>query len=295
MELVRVLRTASGRMIGAKGRWYIHRFLREKIRHFDVYESAVAGRRCLEVGGLSEIFTDIGFMPIYPKIQSLDNCCYSAQTIWTQRKAGQNPFPEWAMPADSRNIVSDATALAAFEDGAYDCVLASHCLEHVANPLRALGEWKRVLKPGGTLLMVLPHKEGTFDWRRPTTRIEHLLTDYQNQVGEDDLTHVPEVLEYHDLTRDPAAGTLEQFRQRCLENFRYRAMHHHVFDTHSAVALIDRAGFEVIQVGTVKPCHIVVLARKCEAVPDNSSFLSDDATYRLESCFAIDRAVQPSR
>jgi len=60
------------------------------------------------------------------------------------------------------------------------------------------------------------------------------MTDYANNVGEDDLTHLPEILALHDLSRDEAAGTPEQFHQRCLDNISKRAIHHHVFDTHTA-------------------------------------------------------------
>jgi len=58
-------------------------------------------------------------------------------------------------------------------------------------------------------------------------------------VGEEDLTHVPEILELHDLSRDEGAGTREQFRQRCLANHVHRALHHHVFDTMAALAKVN--------------------------------------------------------
>jgi hypothetical protein len=64
-------------------------------------------------------------------------------------------------------------------------VLSSHCLEHVANPILALREWLRVMTPDGTLVLVLPHKEGTFDHQRPTTTLGHMIDDYER---EDDMT-----------------------------------------------------------------------------------------------------------
>jgi ubiquinone/menaquinone biosynthesis C-methylase UbiE len=36
-------------------------------------------------------------------------------------------------------------------------------LEHLPNPLQAVFEIRRVLKPGGQLLLVLPWKDATFD------------------------------------------------------------------------------------------------------------------------------------
>ena len=133
-------------------------------------------------------------------------------------------------PAGSQYIC-EATELKPIADRSYECVLASHCLEHVANPLRALAEWKRILKDDGLLLLVLPHKDGTFDCRRPVTTLAHMVEDYEKQIGEDDLTHLPEILALHDLEKDKPAGSPEEFRARSLENRANRALHHHVFDT----------------------------------------------------------------
>ncbi len=40
--------------------------------------------------------------------------------------------------------VRDATDLHGIPDEKYDFVVASHALEHIANPLRAVSEWTRV-------------------------------------------------------------------------------------------------------------------------------------------------------
>jgi SAM-dependent methyltransferase len=49
-------------------------------------------------------------------------------------------------------IVADAQALAV-ADGAFDVVLCTEVLEHLQEPQRAIDEFFRVLKPGGTLLL----------------------------------------------------------------------------------------------------------------------------------------------
>lgn len=43
-----------------------------------------------------------------------------------------------------------------FSDGALDYVVARHNLEHYVDPVKTLKEWKRVLKKGGVLGVVLP-------------------------------------------------------------------------------------------------------------------------------------------
>lgn len=128
-----------------------------------------------------------------------------------------------------KQFVSDGTDLSNLEDGTYDFVISSNCLEHIANPLKALNEWLRILKPDGHILIVVPNSITNFDHARPVTTIEHLLDDYKNGPDERDLTHLVEILKLHDLSMDKPAGTLENFKQRSLDNFNNRALHHHVF------------------------------------------------------------------
>jgi SAM-dependent methyltransferase len=53
----------------------------------------------------------------------------------------------------------DATYLKGVADNSYDFVYASHMIEHMADPQVALQNWWRVLKPGGHLLLYLPHRD----------------------------------------------------------------------------------------------------------------------------------------
>jgi hypothetical protein len=51
-------------------------------------------------------------------------------------------------------------------------------LEHIPNPLAALFEWHRVLRPGGKLYLVVPDKRYTFDSAREITSARHVLDDF---------------------------------------------------------------------------------------------------------------------
>ena len=53
----------------------------------------------------------------------------------------------------------DAQLLRGLDDASYDFVYSSHLLEHLPDVELALSNWWRVLKPGGYLLLYLPHRD----------------------------------------------------------------------------------------------------------------------------------------
>lgn len=268
---------------------FVRLYLRGRVPAANTYRTSLAGKLALEIGGPSQIFGDRGSLPLYSALGGVDNCLFSGDTIWTSQIEPGRHFHYHPGKRAGIQFIRDATNLQSILDASYECVLASHCLEHVANPLRALSEWMRVLEDGGFLVLILPHKDGIFDWRRPTTSLAHMREDYQNNTGEDDLTHLPEILALHDLEMDEGAGSPERFHLRCLNNLSNRTMHHHVFDTSTAVSLVDESGFHLIRVDTFRPCHIILLARRCAGAPDNTGFLAPNASYRFSSPFASDR------
>jgi SAM-dependent methyltransferase len=251
---------------------------------------SVAGKRVLEVGGPSGVFRDDSFIPVYMALAGLDGCNFGSATMWEGSLQEGQTYQFMNGRDPGYQYLLEATDLSRIESGAYEAVISSHMLEHSADPIKALLEWTRVIGSGGTVLLVLPHKDGTFDRRRPRTTLSHMREDYEKGVGEDDMTHVPEILELHDLTRDPPAGDLELFRTRCLDNFNNRGMHHHVFDLRTAVELVDHVGLQILVAETARPFHIVILARKQEGA-DNSAFLASDSPSFAHSRFPTDRRL----
>jgi SAM-dependent methyltransferase len=181
----------------------------------------------LEVGGPSLFFKHS--FPVYRSAARVDGLNFAGVTMWEGSIREGDPF-SCAGQEIGTQFLGEATSLSMFPEQSFDFVLSCHSLEHVANPLKALKEWRRVLRPGGYLVLVLPNKSANFDHRRPTTTMTHLLADFTAGVGEDDLTHLPEILALHDLERDRAAGTREAFAKRSESNFANRGLHHHIFD-----------------------------------------------------------------
>lgn len=59
--------------------------------------------------------------------------------------------------------IADATKLS-YPDASFDRVISIYNLEHLPNPHLVLKEWRRVLKPGGTLSIAIP-LDGGVAWR----------------------------------------------------------------------------------------------------------------------------------
>jgi hypothetical protein len=101
-----------------------------------------------------------------------------------------------------------------------------------------------------------------------------MFHDYDQNTGEDDLQHLSEILEKHDLARDPGAGSWENFQQRSLDNISNRCLHHHVFDEHNSRELLSRVGFEVLDLDLALPFHICILARMVERISEQAGYSS---------------------
>lgn len=216
----------------------------------------------LEVGGPSRIFTHLGLFPVYTNAARIDNCNFGQQTIWEGAIEAGATFHYDKQRVPGTQYIAEATVLNHIATVSYDFVLSSHTLEHIANPLQALTEWIRVLKERGLLVLVVPHKDGTFDHRRPVTSLSHLIQDFEGQVDEGDLTHLEEILKLHDLSMDPEAGDFEAFELRSKKNLENRCLHHHVFDTQLAVEVIHHMGLQILAVETSRPYHILIVAQK---------------------------------
>jgi SAM-dependent methyltransferase len=94
-----------------------------------------------------------------------------------------NPDVPADEPLVEPDILCSGEDLSAVPSGSEDFVIASHVLEHIADPLGALAEWHRVIRPGGFLYLCLPDMRGTFDATRARTTLAHLVLDREQRPG----------------------------------------------------------------------------------------------------------------
>jgi len=184
----------------------------------------------VEIGGPS----GIGEI-IYKHASSLDNVIFSKNTVWSQHTDEYHYYEN----KKGKVIVNDAVDISNVADETYDFCFSSHSLEHIANPLKAVREWLRIVKKGGSIIIVVPEKSVCFDHNREYSKFGTLFTQYYRNVGEDDLSTLPDILRNHDLNMDRPAGNFEAFTRRSLDNFHNRCLHHYVYDDDLLMRICD--------------------------------------------------------
>ncbi len=139
------------------------------------------GLRGIEIGGAT-------YNQFYLNTLNIDFT--DNQTVWN---------PETKKGSNGRNNV-DIVAYGddlPFKDETWDFVINSHVIEHFWDPIKALKEWYRVVKPGGYIFLIVPHKERTFDKNRERTTLKELI-DRHNGIGVDPGVD-PEVNAHHSV------------------------------------------------------------------------------------------------
>jgi len=230
-----------------------------KIPKIREWQTPFLNKAGIEIGGPSSIFTNNGYLSLYKAIKSLDGVNFSNSTIWEGKISESMPF-KYAN-REGLQYICEGSKLSRIKNEQYDFVLSCNNLEHLANPISAILEWRRVIKKDGYVLLILPNKKSNFDHKRSITLMSHLIDDYKNNIDETDLTHLEEILTHHDLSKDPQAGDFNNFKKRCLNNFENRCLHHHVFNEGLLAEILDYCEMTTLMKYTNKT-DIFVLARK---------------------------------
>jgi SAM-dependent methyltransferase len=134
-------------------------------------------------------------------------------------------------------------------------VATSHVLEHVANPVAALLEWYRVIRPGGFIYMVVPDRRFTWDRARKPTPVDHMLDDFRRGTTAVDATHIDDFVDNVDwrsyspstpLSEVPAAKeALRASYRHSVSTGTEINIHFHVFEPRNLADLIYRVPREI--------------------------------------------------
>lgn len=218
----------------------------------------------IEIGGPSYFFNKN--IDIYSIIKSLDGVNFSSSTIW-EGKLTEGLSYKYGNNRIGYQYICDAVNMECIESSKYDFVLSCNNLEHIANPFKAISEMLRIIKNDGLIFLVLPNKNTNFDHKREITSFNHLQDDYAKNVSEEDLSHLEEILTLHDLSMDPLAGDFENFKNRSLNNYQNRCLHHHVFN----IPLLIR----IFKYFNIKPLikiytntDYILVGKKCQNIRD---------------------------
>ena len=176
-------------------------------------------------GRLRWHFKDLGRAA--QKIINVDNC-----------ESNLNKF------ADTESYLTDATNLSFAANESLDFVCASHLLEHLANPLKAIAEWKRVIKKGGIIYVGVPDKRHTFvDHKRDRTPLSHLIDDFEKDVDQTDTTHIAEFIEQLN-ENEPCDGNSEQSSGYVIGNPESE-VHNHVWVADDVKEIFEHMGLVI--------------------------------------------------
>lgn len=253
ISLSRFLKKARNKLLGAQ------------LREFKPYHDLFDGMKGLEIGGPSKIFTAKDYLPVYNHADRIDGVNFSANTVWEGSISEGSNF-HYTNGKTGYQFICEGNDLQQIRDNEYDFILSSHNLEHFANPLKAVAEWKRVLKPGGTMLLVLPDRRYTFDQHRPVTAFSHLLEDYKMDMAETDMSHLDDILRLHDFSRDPLSGGAAKFHERALSNYENRCLHQHVFDEQLLEEIFSYFEIRTVFKTFARPFHIIIMGRKATQI-----------------------------
>jgi SAM-dependent methyltransferase len=124
--------------------------------------------------------------------------------------------------------------LGAVAESSCDFVVASHVIEHTRDPIGAILGAIAKLRPGGSLLLVVPDKEHTFDRARELTSLDHLIADHEAPSDERDEAHYRE---YYQLAVPvPEADYERTWRAWAASR---HPIHYHVWTPQSFALLTD--------------------------------------------------------
>lgn len=203
----------------------------------------------IEIGALNQPLR----VPKAARVRYVDHATTEELQALYAREISTHGWP--LVPVD---VVDEGERLGKFGDESVDFVIANHVLEHIEDPVAAIGNFLRVLRPGGILFLTLPDPRFEFDNPRERTSVEHLLRDHREGAEVSRRKH------YEEWARFIEGAEGERLRELADEYEREGARHHfHVWELDTflefLIAIEPPADLEAAQ---ATPKEFAVVLRK---------------------------------
>lgn len=144
-------------------------------------------------------------------------------------------YPELSdLPLVEPDIIGDAQTMEGIPDDSYDFLISAHVIEHTKDPIGALEQWCRIVRPGGLIYLIVPDKRYTFDECRVRTTLEHLILDYRRPSADRDYEHYLDYAIHALGKRDSAAIESADGLHRT-----DYSIHFHVFQPSDIIQLLN--------------------------------------------------------
>jgi SAM-dependent methyltransferase len=239
----------------------ISKYFNRPIRNINYYKE-LGEKFGLEIGGPSIEFSDKGGLPIYKIIGGLDNCTFSANEIWHDEEFENGlTFKFHNNKSIGRQFICEGSNLIDISNETYDFVISCDAIEHFANPLLAMKEHLRVIKPGGFILVGVTDKNDWIDHKRTLTTMEHIIKDFNNNVTEHDLTHMEDAMDNTDTLLIPNLDN-QFFITQLQDNYNSRWIHHHTFNISLVVNIFQYLNISILAVDKMPIGHFFLMGRK---------------------------------
>lgn len=172
-------------------------------------------------------------------------------------------LPQWAdQDVLQAEIIDEGSTLATVKDETFDYLVAAHVLEHIDDPILALKNWIRVVKPGGHIVIAVPDMRLCDEEHRALSTVDHFQRDH----GEGPQVSAEYHYREHGLNPDEYTG--EKLAEYIKDH--ERMIHYHTFTLTSLVQLlgaVESIGFELVEACLNVNEDIAVLRKTASAAP----------------------------
>jgi SAM-dependent methyltransferase len=135
-------------------------------------------------------------------------------------------------------VRTDLDTLSGVLDESLDFLIACHVIEHTRDPIGAIKKAYQKLRPGGSLVLIVPDKDKTFDRNRELTTLHHLIEDFCSPCRERDKIHFRDFY----INAEGFAVEPEKFEETWRINWQNSLpIHYHTWTYESFKAMVEWA------------------------------------------------------